>query len=341
MVGTTPTKAVVLVGGEGTRLRPLTETIPKPLIPLVDRPFLAHVISHLARYGVQEVLLSSPYLEPSFAAFLQEARSELALTWIREAQPLGTGGAVANAVRGTDDRVFVLNGDILTDLDLAALAARHHENGAVATIALTSVEDARPYGLVVLNDQDRVLEFQEKPAKPVPGVVNAGTYVLEIRALEGVATDRAVSIEREVFPALIESREPVYGLVSPGYWMDLGTPEKYLQATFDALEGRIGGLDYAAPHVDPNADVSLQSHLGRWVVVGPRATIGDHAEVEDSVLLAKSAVEEGAHVRRSILGPGARVGAGATVEGAVLAEGASVRPGTEAAGARVPAGQVL
>ena len=341
MTETTPKKAVVLVGGEGTRLRPLTETIPKPLIPLVDRPFLSHVLSRLARYGVEEVLLSSPYLERTFASFLEEARSEIAVTWVHEATPLGTGGAVANATGEIDEPVFVLNGDILTDLDLAALANRHREADALATIALTPVEDARPYGLVSLTDEDRILEFREKPAEPVPGVVNAGTYVLDPRALHGVPADRPVSIEREVFPALITRGEPVFGFVSRGYWMDLGTPEKYLQATFDALEGRIAGLDYAAPHVEDNAEVSLLSHLGRWAVVGAGASVGDHAEVEDSVLLAGCVVENGARVRRSILGPRSRVGREATVEGAVLAEGASVRPGTATEGARVPVGQVL
>ncbi|MDQ3793931.1 MAG: NDP-sugar synthase [Actinomycetota bacterium] len=341
MSGAEPRKAVLLVGGEGTRLRPLTETIPKPLIPLVDRPFLAHVLSRLARYGVEEVLLSSPYLEPSFSAFVAGAQSDVVLTWIREEKPLGTGGAVANAVRGVDEPVFVLNGDILTDLDLRALGTKHREATAVATIALTRVEDARPYGLVALKDDDRVVEFREKPTEPIPGVVNAGTYALHPRALDGVPTDRPVSIEREVFPSLIERGEPVYGFLGTGYWMDLGTPEKYLQATFDALEGRIGGLDYTAPHVDKTAGVSLQSHLGRWVVVGPGATVGDRAEIEDSVLLAGSAVEDEARVWRSILGPNSRVGAGATVEGAVLAEGASVRPGTASDGARLAAGQVL
>ena len=336
-----PAKAVVLVGGEGTRLRPLTETIPKPLIPLIDRPFLSHVMSRLAGSGVREVLLSSPYLEHTFDAFLRDARGEIGVTWVHEATPLGTGGAVANAAAGIDEPFLVLNGDILTDLDLAALARRHRENAAVATIALTPVDDARPYGLVALGEGNRVLEFREKPELPIPGEVNAGTYVLDPRALDGVPTDRPVSIERDVFPELIARGDPVFGFVDRGYWMDLGTPEKFLQATFDALEGRIAGLVYTAPHIDGSANVSLLSQLGRWVVAGPDVTVGDHAEIEDSVLLAGSVVEEGARVRRSILGPRSRVGREATIEGAVLAEGATVRPGTATEGARVQAGQVL
>jgi mannose-1-phosphate guanylyltransferase len=208
----------------------------------------------------------------------------------------------------------------------------------VATIALIPVEDARPYGLVAMDPDGRVEGFREKPSEAIPGVVNAGTYVLEPEAIAGVDTGRMVSIEREIFPALIAGGQRVFGFVSHGYWMDLGTPEKYLQATFDALEGRIEGMDYVAPHVDGSAEVSLKAHLGRWVVVGPNATIGDGAEVEDSVLLAGAIVEPGARVRASILGPGSVVSRDATVEGAVLGEGAFIPPRARVEGARLDPG---
>ena len=334
-------KAVVLVGGEGTRLRPLTETIPKPLIPLVDRPFLDHVLDHLAAHGVEEALLSSPYLEEVFASFLQDRRGGPRVTWITEPTPLGTAGAVANAARGTREAFLVLNGDILTDLDLSGVVASHREAGAIATIALALVQDARPYGLVRVSEEGRVLEFREKPQQAIPGLVNTGTYVLEPEAWGNVPPGRAVSIEREVFPELIDSGGPVHGYVSQAYWKDLGTPESYLRATFDALEGRLKGLSYPAPYVDPTAGVSLRCHLGRWVVVGPEARIGDDAEVEDSVLLAGAVVGEGARVRDSILGPLATIGRGAVLSGAVLAEGAIIPSGASAEGARVAAGKVL
>ena len=329
-------KAVVLVGGEGTRLRPLTETIPKPLVPLVDRPFLDHVLDHLAAHGVEEALLSSSYLEAAFRPLLDRRRSDPRVVWIPEPVPLGTGGAVANAARGLHEAFFVLNGDILTDLDLTGLLAHHRATQATATITLASVEDARPYGLVTVDGDGRVREFREKPTDAGRGLVNAGTYVLEPDALARVPADRAVSIEREVFPDLIRSGRPVSGFVSEAYWMDLGTPEKYLRATFDALEGRVRGLSYAAPYLDPSASVSLRSHLGRWVVVGPYARVEDDAEVEDAVLLAGAVIEAGARVRESVLGPRARVGAGATVTGAVLGEGevATAQPmGTPSSGA--------
>ena len=333
-------KAVVLVGGEGTRLRPLTETIPKPLIPLVDRPILGHVLDHLGRHGVEEAVLSSPHLEPAFAAFIGERRGAPSLTWVTEPTPLDTAGAVANAARDLGETYLVLNGDILTDLDLTALVAHHRDRGAAATIALGRVEDARPYGLVAVDEAGRVLEFREKPVDLVPGTVNAGTYVLEPEALSSVVPGTRVNIEREVFPELIAAGAPVFGFVSSAYWIDLGTPEKYLRATFDLLEGRVSGLAYPAPFVDPSADVSLLASLGRWVAAGPRSAIGPRAQVEDSVLLAGATVEEGARVRDSILGPGSVVGAGALVEGAVLAEGAKVPDGATSAGARLRAGEV-
>ena len=334
----------MLVGGEGTRLRPLTETIPKPLIPLVDRALLHHVLDHLAAHGVHEVVLSSAYLEQTFHAFIEERRGDPRVTWITETSPLGTGGAVANAARsaGLDGGPFlVLNGDIVTDLDLTALVAFHREREATVTITLTEVADARPFGLVMLADDSRVLEFREKPAERVAGVVNAGTYVLEPSALRGVPADRAVSIEREVFPPLIASGARTYGFVSDAYWLDLGTPEKYLQATFDALDGRVGGLDYPAPFVAADAVVSQAARVGRSVVVGPGVRIEAGAVVEDSVLLAGAVVEAGAEVDGCIAGPGTRIGAGAWVRGAVLAEGAEIPARTESDGARVGAGRVL
>ncbi|MFN2590091.1 MAG: sugar phosphate nucleotidyltransferase [Actinomycetota bacterium] len=334
-------KAVVLVGGEGTRLRPLTETIPKPLIPLVDRPFLDRVLDHLAAHGVEEVLLSSPYLGERFEAFISRRASPPRVTWIAEATPLGTGGAIANAARALDESFFVLNGDILTDLDLRALLEFHRANSATATIAVAEVEDARPYGLVALGSTGRIDEFREKPAERRRGVVNTGTYVLEPEAIAAVPAGNSVSVEREVFPALIEADRPVFGFLSPAYWIDLGTPEKYLRATFDLLEGRVGGEAFPTPFVASSAAVSLRAHLGSWVVVHEGARVGDDAEVEDSVLLAGAEVGEAARVRDSILGPRAIVGAGALVAGAVLAERATVPPGTVSEGARISAGQVL
>lgn len=331
-------RAVVLVGGEGTRMRPLTETTPKPLIPLVDRPALDHVLDHLARHGVHEVVLSSPYLERTFHPFIEARHGDPRVTWITEEQPLGTGGAIVNAlgILG-DEPFFALNGDIITDLDLTAMLAFHRDRGADVTIALHHVEDARAFGLVATEHDGRVLEFREKPETAIPGDINAGTYLLDPSVLRPWTADRAISIEREIFPAVIEAGHPVFGFVAEAYWMDLGTPDKYLQAHFDLLAGKVAGIEYEAPWIAANADVEFRAQLGRWVAVGAEARVADGAQVDDSVLHPGSSVGAGARVFRSVLGPGAHVGAGATVVGCVLGAGSRVADGLVLEDVKVPA----
>ncbi len=331
-------KAVVLVGGEGTRLRPLTLTTPKPLIPVMDRRFLDLVLDLLARHGVQEVVLSSPYLEETFRSFVESRRDHLpTVRWITETEPLGTGGAVVNALDhlADDGLVFALNGDILTDLDLTAMLEFHRQRGASVTISLTHVEDARPFGLVLTEADGRVREFLEKPADPIPGDVNAGTYLIDPAVLHGFARGEASSIERQIFPAVIADGRPVYGFVSDAYWMDLGTPEKYLQGHFDIFEGRVRGIEYPAPWVHRSADVHLRAHLGRWVAVGAGAVVGEDATVEDSVVNPGGRIGAGARVVSSIIGANALVGAGSTVVDCVLGERAEVAAGALIEGDRV------
>ncbi len=335
-------KAVVLVGGEGTRLRPLTETVPKPLLPLMDRRSLDHVLDHLARHGAREVILSSPYLEETFEPFIESRSDEPRITWITEAEPLGTGGAIVNALgRVGDAPFFALNGDIVTDLDLTAMRAFHDERDAAVTIALHHVEDARSFGLVERDADDRVMAFREKPQDLIPGDINAGTYLIDPAVLRDRTAGHELSIEREIFPDVIASGGAVYGFGSNAYWLDLGTPEKYLQAHFDMLDGRVHDVSYPAPWIASDAVVDLRAHLGRWVAIGPAASIGPGVQVDDSVLHAGASVEEGARVLGSILARNVRVGAGATVQGSVIGEGATVRPGAVLDDERVPAGAAV
>ena len=334
-------KAVVLVGGEGTRMRPLTETVPKPLLPLMDRRSLDHVLDHLARHGVHEVVLSSPYLEEVFHPFIEARHGDPRITWITETHALGTGGAIVNALEAVgDEPFFALNGDILTDLDLTAMKAFHEGNDAAVTIALHHVDDARAFGLVATDDAGMVLEFREKPEEPIPGDVNAGTYLLDPAVLVPWESGETVSIERDIFPAVIDVGHPVYGYVADAYWLDLGTPEKYLQAHFDMFEGKVHDVTYPAPWVAEGAVVDLRAHLGRWVAVGRGASIGPDAQVEDSVLHEGARVGAGARVTGSVLAAKATIGDGAIVGSSVLGEGSSVPAGASLADAKVPSGTV-
>ena len=306
-------KAIVLAGGEGTRLRPLTWTTPKPLLPIVNRPFLEHQLSWLAGHGVTEVVLSLGYRSDAFAG---RVFSDLPLQVAAEPEPLGTAGAIRFAAdaAGVTDRFLVCNGDVLTDLDVTALVRFHRERAAEATIALTRVEDPSAFGVVPTDDEGRVLRFVEKPP---PGEaptdwINAGTYVLEPSVLADIPAGRAVSIERETFPGLLARNGKLYALPSSAYWLDIGTPAKYLEANADRLE-RLGGAS----------------------LLGPGAVVAPGAAVEGSVLGAGAVVEAGAKVLRSVLFDGARVGAGAEVADSVLGSGATVEAGAAVSGVTI------
>ena len=336
-------KAVVLVGGQGTRLRPLTETVKKELLPLVDRPILDHTLDRLVRHGVHEVVLSSPYLEETFHPFIRARRGDPRITWITETEPLDTGGAIVNALPAleTAEPFLALNGDILTDLDTTRMVALHRDRGASATIALAHVEDARAFGLVPMDGEGRVLEFREKPQDPVPGDINAGTYVLEPSALEAWERGVSVSIERTIFPSLIEDGRPVFGFLSDAYWRDLGTPELYLEATFDLLDGRVAGEPaFEAPFVADGGRIGDGADVGRHVVVGPGSTVEGGSSVRDSVLHGGVRVAEGAQVSGSIVGAGSEI-VGARVSGSVLGERVRVLPGVQLVDDRVEPGAIV
>lgn len=321
-------QAIVLVGGEGTRLRPLTERVPKPALTLVDRPFLAYMIEWLAGHGVTEVVLACGFLPDVLQAALagEEERAGTRIRYVAEPEPLGTAGAIRFAADALgddlDDRFLALNGDVLTDLDLSALLRAHDEWGAAATIGLHPVEDSSAFGLVQSDEEGKVLEFLEKTGERKPGEVNAGMYVLERGVLDLIASGENVSIERDVFPRLVG--EGLHGLLLEGYWVDIGTPERYLQASWDILEARVATrVEPTSPRVlvDPSAEVADGASVGPRVVVGPDCRIGAGAEVLDSVLLDGCSVGENARVAGSILSPRAEIAAGAVVEGVVAGEG--------------------
>jgi mannose-1-phosphate guanylyltransferase len=318
-------QAIVLAGGEGTRLRPLTSDVPKPAVTLVDRPFLAYAIEWLAGHGVTEVVLACGFLPDVLREVLagEEERAGVEITYVAEPEPLGTAGAIRFAADALgerlEDRFLTLNGDVLADLDLSALVRAHRERGARASIGLHPVEDSSAYGLVRRDADGKVLEFLEKTGEPVPGQINAGAYVLERSVLDLVPAGRAVSIEREVFPRLVG--EGLYGLLLDGYWMDIGTPDRYLQASWDILEGRVETrVSPTAPGqlISADADVNPEAQVGQRAVVSAGCRLEAGAEVADSVLLDGCSVGENARVQSSILAPGASVEPGALLVNAVV-----------------------
>jgi mannose-1-phosphate guanylyltransferase len=340
-------QAVILVGGEGTRLRPLTSTVPKPVVPLVDRPFISFMLEWLKQHGIDDVIMSCGFLATSVRNVLGDGSAlGIKLRFVEEPDPRGTAGALKFASSLLDERFLMLNGDVLTDIDLTAQIAQHERTGAQATLALVPVEDPTAYGLVHLHEDHSVRDFVEKPSSDRidTNLISAGAYVLQREVLDLVPADRNVSIEREVWPRLIG--DGLYGFPSDSYWLDIGTPERYLQGTFDIIEGNVAtavqerlGSDYLA--VDEEAEVQGRvippaviergvsiaegAHVGSLVVLGQDVSIGAHSVIERAVIMNGAEIGVGCTLRDCIVAAGCHVGAGTRITGgAVLGEGVTV-----------------
>jgi mannose-1-phosphate guanylyltransferase len=323
-------QAIVLVGGEGTRLRPLTDSVPKPALTLVDRPFLAYMVEWLAGHGVTEVVLACGFMPDQLRAALGDSEhGGVSIRYVAEPERRGTAGGIRFAAEALGDeleeRFLALNGDVLTDLDLTNLIRAHEQSGARATLGLYPVDDSSAYGLVSCQGDGAVAAFTEKTGEAVPGEINAGAYVLERSVLELIPAGREISIEREVFPRLVG--EGLHGLCLDGYWMDIGTPERYLQASWDILEGRVQTEVMATA---PGLYVAAGTEVAEGATIGPRA-----------VLAPACAVAAGATVRGSVLLDGCTVAAGALVEDSILAPGVNVAPGATLADAVVGRDQMV
>src|ERR1700691_6201020 len=276
-------QAVILVGGEGTRLRPLTSTVPKPVVPLVDRPFISFMLEWLQGHGIDDVIMSCGFLATSVRNVLGDGSGMgIKLRFVEEPDPRGTAGALKFAESLLDERFLMLNGDVLTDIDLTEQIAQHERTGAQATLALVPVEDPSTYGLVHLEGDHAVKEFVEKPSSDRidTNLISAGASVLERSILELVPPDRNVSIEREVWPRL--AGEGLYGFSSNSYWLDIGTPARYLQGTFDILAG--------------NVETAVRARLGSdWLAIEESAQV--HGRVIPPAVLERGVrVAHGAHV---------------------------------------------
>ncbi|MHB8328923.1 MAG: sugar phosphate nucleotidyltransferase [Acidimicrobiales bacterium] len=329
-------KAVLLVGGEGTRLRPLTYTTPKQLLPVVEVPMLERVLAQLEAHGVDEVVLSLGYQPAGFlSAYPHGMAAGVRLRYAVEPEPLDTAGAIRFAAEhgGVDGTFVVVNGDVLTDLDVTTLIAFHHSHGASATISLTAVDDPSRFGVVSTGVDGRVEAFVEKPppGESPTNLINAGTYVLEPSVLARIPPGGPVSVERETFP-LLAAEGSIYALASDAYWLDAGTPVAYLRAQADLLTGARGVRP--APGAVPVSE-------GVWVIgtpelggeLRPGTLVGDGARVESgsvvssSVIGSGAVVAPGAEVHSSVLLPGARVAVGATIRGSIVGHRASVGAG--------------
>jgi mannose-1-phosphate guanylyltransferase len=342
-------KAVILAGGEGTRLRPLTLTLPKPVVPVVDRPFLRHQLDLLARAGVEEVVCAVGYRPDRIEAVFGDGRAlGMSIRYAVEQAPLGTGGAVRNAAPLLDRRTVVLNGDVLSDLDLAEVVKGHERAGAAATLVLAPVPNPSAYGLVETDSAGRVSRFVEKPdpAQVTTDTINAGVYVLETRLLDLMPPAVNYSIERGFFPELLARGDLVMAHVHRGYWIDIGTPEKYLQVHRDVLSGRfpvaLCGAARCGGRIHAEAGVHAGARLRGPFFVGPGCEVAEAAEIgPGAVLVSDVRVGPGACVRDTVLWPGCEIGAGSRVEGALLGTGVRIGRHASARGVVLGEGSVL
>ncbi|GGP38218.1 nucleotidyltransferase family protein [Streptomyces melanogenes] len=335
------TEAILLVGGKGTRLRPLTVHTPKPMIPAAGVPFLTHQLARARAAGVEHIVLATSYLAEVFEPYFGDG-SELGLhlEYVTEVEPLGTGGAIRNVASrlrsGPDDPVLIFNGDILTGLDIRALVDTHASSGADVSLHLTRVPDPRAFGLVPTDADGRVQAFLEKPQTPeeiVTDQINAGAYVFRRSVIDEIPTGRPVSVERETFPGLLSSGAHLQGMVDSTYWLDLGTPQAFVRGSADLVQGRAPSPAVPGRCGDrlvlPGATVAPDAKLTGGTVVGERAVIGAGARISGTTVLADAVIEPGAVITDSLIGAGAVIGARCVLAGAVVGDGAQVGPDNE------------
>jgi mannose-1-phosphate guanylyltransferase len=360
-------QALILAGGEGTRLRPLTSRVPKPVVSLVDQPFISYMLGWLCRHGVDDVIMSCGFLAEGVRSVLGDGSDfGVRLRYVEEPRPLGTGGALKYAEDLLEERFFMLNGDVLTDIDLTAQLKQHEATGARATLALIGVDDPSAYGLVHRRADLSVSDFVEKPGPEQSvdtNLVNAGAYILEREILQTMApAGTNISIERDVFPKLVNNG--LYGYEAQAYWLDIGTPGRYLQATYDILEGNVittvgetlqrsgmrlipahgvGGRIAAPVVIGEGCEIASDAQISGRVVLGRGVKVGAGSRIEGSVLLDGVTVGARTQIHGSIISTGATIGEHCHIDGGVVV-GHDVQIGSEnvlAAGARIFPGVIL
>jgi mannose-1-phosphate guanylyltransferase len=335
-----PLEAIMLVGGKGTRLRPLTLSAPKPLLPTAGVPFLAHQLARAAECGVTHVVLATSYRAEMFTeAFGDGAAFGLSIDYVYESEPLGTGGGIRNAASllrgGPDDPIVILNGDVLSGHDLPTQVDLHRKKEAAVTLHLVEVIDPSRYGCVPIDDTGRVVAFLEKTPNPVTNLINAGCYVFKRSVIEQIPAGQVVSVERETFPGLIDAGAVVMGYVESAYWLDVGTPEAFVRGSCDLVLGHLPSPAVPGSPAESlllaGATVASDALLSGGTVAGAGSAVGAGAAVHGSVVFDEATIGAGAVVRDSIVGRGATIAEGATLDGVVIGDGAFVGPGNELA----------
>jgi mannose-1-phosphate guanylyltransferase len=335
-----PLEAILLVGGKGTRLRPLTLSAPKPLLPTAGVPFLAHQLARAAECGVTHVVLATSYRAEMFTeAFGTGEQFGLSLDYVHETEPLGTGGGIRNAATmlrgGPDEPVVVLNGDVLSGHDLPAQVDLHRKKDAAVTLHLVPVDDPSRYGCVPTDKRGRVTAFLEKTQNPVTNQINAGCYVFRRSVIDTIPAGQVVSVERETFPGLIQDDAVVMGYAEDAYWLDVGTPEAFVRGSCDVVLGTLPSRALAGPPGEflilGEASVAGEALLSGGTTVGRGAVIEAGAVVSGSVIFDGASIGPYATVRDSIVGKGAVIAGGAVLNGVVIGDEAHVGPGNELA----------
>lgn len=340
--------AVILVGGQGTRLRPLTLSAPKPMLPTAGVPFLTHMLSRIAAAGMTHVVLGTSYRAEVFEDYFGTgAKLGLEIDYVVETEPLGTGGGIRNVLPALrHDTAMIFNGDVLSGVDLTALRATHQRHEADVTLYLTRVKDPRAFGCVPTDADGRVLAFLEKDPNPITDQINAGTYVFARSVIESIPAGRPVSVERETFPALLEASARVFAHIDSTYWRDLGTPADFIAGSADLVRGIAPSPALPGPVGEsiqlPGATVARSAILSGGTTVGADCVVQAGAVVEGSVLFDGATIGAAAIVRRSVIGKGATVGAGSVIEDAVIGDGATIGARNELrSGARVWPGATI
>jgi mannose-1-phosphate guanylyltransferase len=344
-------QTLILVGGEATRLRPLTCNTPKAMVPVMNKPFLEHAIDYLKSHGIDDIVLAQGYLpQPMYRHFKDGKQFNTKLTYVIEDKPLGTAGAVKNASEYLDGPFFVFNGDILTDLDITAMLEFHRRKKAAVTLSLVPVDDPRPFGVVETDKENRITSFKEKPKleEISTNMINAGIYIIEPDVLNQIPADTFYSFEKQVFPDMLKNGEHLYAFNSPAYWIDIGTPQKYMQVHIDILNGSFKNKERQSSkiigencRIDPTAVIEGNAMIGNNCIIAKNATIKgpaviggscrilENSIIEETIVWNNVTVENEAVISGSLIADNCILGAKSRLENTVIGDNIKISPRTQ------------